>query len=179
MEPGNSTDHHVARRLTAVLAAVLAADVAGYSRLMAADEIGTLNRLKSLRTDVIDPLVSRHRGEVVGSSGDSLLVAFASAIDAVTCAIAWQQACDKETDAESSDQQMLFRIGIHLGDVIPDGGTIYGDGVNIAARLEKIAQPSGLVVSRAIRDQVEGRLRLSFIDLGPQKLKNIARPVEA
>jgi len=95
---------------------------------MAADEIGTLNRLKSLRTDVIDPLVSRHRGEVVGSSGDSLLVAFASAIDAVTCAIAWQQACDKETDAESSDQQMLFRIGIHLGDVIPDGGTIYGAG---------------------------------------------------
>ena len=124
-------------------------------------------------------MVSRHRGDIVGSAGDSLLVAFASAIDAVNCAIAWQQACDKAAEAKSSEQRMLFRIGIHLGDIIPEGGTIYGDGVNIAARLEKLAKPGGVVVSRAIREQVEGRLQVAFSDLGQQELKNIARPVEA
>ena len=146
---------------------------------MAADEIGTLNHLKSLRADVIDPLVNRYRGDVVGSAGDSLLVAFASATDAVNCAIAWQQACGKAAEAKSHEQQMLFRIGIHLGDVIPEGGTIYGDGVNIAARLEKLAATGGLIISRAVREQIEGRLDLAFAELGPQALKNIARPVEA
>lgn len=172
---GNSADHDVARRLMAVLAA----DVVGYSRLMADDEIGALSQLKALRSTVVDPLVDRHRGEIVGSAGDSFLVAFASALDAVACAVAWQQASAKAAEAHPGDRQMLFRIGIHLGDVIPEGGTIYGDGVNIAARLEKLAKPGGLVVSRAIREQVEGRLELTFTDLGRQELKNIARPVEA
>lgn len=172
---GNSADHDVARRLTAVLAA----DVVGYSRLMADDEVGALNQLKSLRGTVIDPLVTRHRGEIVGSAGDSFLIAFTSAVDSVSCALAWQRACAEASEALVAGQRMLFRIGIHLGDVIPEGGTIYGDGVNIAARLEKLAQPGGLVVSRAIRDQVEGRLELAFIDLGRQELKNIPRPVEA
>jgi adenylate cyclase len=172
---GNSADHDVARRLTAVLAA----DVVGYSRLMAKNEVGALNQLKSLRGTVIDPLVTRHRGEIVGSAGDSFLIAFASAVDSVSCALAWQQACAEASEALVAGQRMLFRIGIHLCDVIPEGGTIYGDGVNIAARLEKLAQPGGLVVSRAIRDQVEGRLDLAFIDLGRQELKNIPRPVEA
>jgi len=165
----------VVRRLTAVLAA----DVAGYSRLMAEDEIGTLNCFRSLRSDIIDPLIGRHRGDIVGSAGDSVLVAFASAIDAVACALAWQQGCGDAAAGSPADRRMLFRIGIHLGDVISDAGTIHGDGVNIAARLEKLAQPGGLVVSRAIREQVEGRLELAFADLGPQELKNIARPVEA
>jgi adenylate cyclase len=158
---------------------VLAADVAGYSRLMAADEVGALNQLRSLRGATVDPLVARHRGEVVGTAGDSFLVAFASAVDAVACAIAWQQACAEAADAQPADRRMLFRIGIHLGDVIPESGTIYGDGVNIAARLEKLAQPGGVVISRAIRDQVEGRLDLAFTELGRQDLKNIARPIEA
>jgi len=171
----STTESDVVRRLTAVLAA----DVAGYSRLMGADETGTLGRLKSLRTTVIDPLVGRHRGTIVGSAGDSFLVAFASATDAVVCALAWQQGCDQAAQAEPAERRMLFRIGIHLGDVIPEGETIYGDGVNIAARLEKLAQPGGLVISRAIRDQVEARLNLAFTDLGRQELKNIARPVEA
>lgn len=170
-----STDHDVPRRLTAVLAA----DVVGYSRLMANDEVGTLKQLKSLRGTALDPLIARHRGEIVGSAGDSFLLAFTSAIDAVACAIGWQQACAKAAETLQADQQMLFRIGIHLGDVIPEAGTIYGDGVNIAARLEKLAEPGGLVVSRAVRDQVEGRLDLVFVDLGRQELKNIARPVEA
>jgi adenylate cyclase len=161
------------------LTAVLAADVVGYSRLMADDEIGALNQLKSLRGTVIDPLVTRHRGEIVGSAGDSFLVAFASAVDAVTCGLAWQQACAEAAEALVAGQRMLFRIGIHLGDVIPEAGTIYGDGVNIAARLEKLAQPGGVVISRAIRDQVEGRLNLAFTDLGRQELKNIPRAVEA
>jgi TolB-like protein/class 3 adenylate cyclase/cytochrome c-type biogenesis protein CcmH/NrfG len=173
--PEGSSDHSVARRLTAVLAA----DVVGYSRLMAADEVGALNQLKLLRGTVVGPLVARYRGEIVGSAGDSFLVAFSSAVDAVTCAIAWQKACTEAANNQPVDQQMLFRIGIHLGDVIPESGTIYGDGVNIAARLEKLAQPGGLVVSRAIRDQVEGRLDLAFTELGRQELKNIARPIEA
>jgi len=175
MRIGSPTDRDVIRRLTAVLAA----DIAGYSRLMAGDEVGTLDRLKSLRATVIDPLVSRHHGEVVGSAGDSLLVAFGSAIDAVACALAWQEACEKAVEPDLAEQRMLFRIGLHLGDVIPEEGTIYGDGVNIAARLEKLAEPGGVTISRAIREQIEGRFDLSFVDLGRQELKNIPRPVEA
>jgi TolB-like protein/cytochrome c-type biogenesis protein CcmH/NrfG len=146
---------------------------------MAEDEVGALNQLKSLRGTVIDPLVARHRGEIVGTAGDSFLVAFVSAVDAVACAIVWQNACAEAAEPQQAGQRMLFRIGIHLGDVIPEGGTIYGDGVNIAARLEKLAEPGGLVVSRAIREQVEGRLSLAFVELGRLELKNIARPVEA
>lgn len=174
-EAGSFAEHDIARRLMAVLAA----DVVGYSRLMASDEIATLNQLKSLRNTVVDPLVARHRGEIVGTAGDSFLVAFASAVDAVSCAVAWQKACVELAGSKQASQEMLFRIGIHLGDVIPEDGTIYGDGVNIAARLEKLAQPAGIVVSRAIRDQVEDRLDIAFTDLGQQELKNIARPVEA
>ena len=165
--------------LSVGLTAVLAADVTGYSRLMAANEVDTLNRLRSLRADIIEPLIMRHRGEIVGSAGDSFFVAFASAVDAINCGIAWQQGCAKSAANVPDDRQMLFRIGIHLGDVIPEGGTIYGDGVNIAARLEKLAKPGGIVVSRAVRDQVETRLDITFTDLGPQDLKNIPRPVEA
>ncbi len=175
MRPEETGEQDVIRRLTAVLAA----DVAGYSKLMAEDEIGALNHLRSLRTNVIEPLVGRHRGSIVGTAGDSLLVSFSSAIDAVACAVAWQQACNSAAEAEPVDRRMLFRIGIHLGDVIPENGTIYGDGVNIAARLEKLAQPGGLVVSRAIREQVEERVAVTFTKLGLQELKNIPRPVEA
>ena len=170
----SSSGSDVIRRLTAVLAA----DVAGYSRLMAADEVDTLNRLRSLRTGLIEPLINRHRGQVVGSAGDSFLVAFASATDAVACAIAWQQDCARAAAAESSERQMLFRIGVHLGDVIPDQGTIYGDGVNIAARLEQLGKPGGVVVSRAVRDQIPDKPGLDFTALGPQQLKNIARPID-
>ncbi len=175
MVSGGTKEQDVVRRLTAVLAA----DVVGYAKLMAEDEIGALNRLRSLRTDVIEPLVGRHRGNIVGSAGDSLLVAFSSAVDAVACAVAWQQGCKNAAEVEPADRRMHFRIGIHLGDVIPESGTIYGDGVNIAARLEKLAQPGGLVVSRSIREQVEGRVAVTFTQLGPQELKNISRPVEA
>src|SRR5437773_8898177 len=166
MESGGLT--RVERRL----AAILAADVAGYSRLIEADEEGTLSRLKSLRAEIIDPKIAGHHGRIVKTTGDGLLVEFASVVDAMRCAIEWQAAMPKRAEAG-----IQFRIGVNLGDVIIDGDDIHGDGVNIAARLEAIAEPGGICVSRVVRDQVRDRLDLAFEDLGEQNLKNIARPV--
>ncbi|MSP83714.1 MAG: hypothetical protein EXQ94_12545 [Alphaproteobacteria bacterium] len=161
------------------LAAILAADVVGYSRLMAADESGTLARFKLLRSDHVEPALRRHGSRVVGEAGDSLLVEFGAASDAVTCAVE-VQAKLAELNAElPDDRRMRFRMGVNLGEVIVDGATIHGDGVNIAARLEKLAEPGGLVISGTVHDHVKGRVAVRFEDLGNQTLHNIAEPVRA
>src|SRR6266404_557994 len=157
------------------LAAILAADVAGYSRLMGADEEGTLARLKALRAELIDPSITEHNGRIVKTTGDGLLVEFASVVDAMRCAIQWQSAmADRPQPAET---RIDFRIGVNLGDVIIDGDDIFGDGVNIAARLEVLAEPGGICVNRVVRDQVRDKLDVAFGDMGEQQFKNIARPV--
>jgi len=161
------------------LAAILAADVAGYSRLMAADEAGTLARFKLLRADHVEPAVRRHNGRVVGEAGDSLLVEFATASEAVTCALEVQGKLATLNAELTEDRRMQFRMGVNLGEVIVDGATIHGDGVNVAARLEKLAQPGGIVVSHAVREQAKGRVACAFEDLGEMTLHNIAEPVRA
>jgi adenylate cyclase len=161
------------------LAAILAADVAGYSRLMSADESGTLARLKTLRTEVIDPAISQFHGRIVGSAGDSLLIEFASAVSAVQCAVEIQAGLAERNAALPEDKRMFFRIGANLGDVIPGDGTIYGDGVNIAARLEKLAEPGNICIGRNIYDQVKNKLALSYDNLGEQRFHNIPEPVHA
>ena len=159
------------------LAAILAADVAGYSRLMGADEEGTLERLKAHRRELIDPKIKEHYGRIVKATGDGLLVEFASVVDAVRCAVEIQRAmADRNADVPE-DKRVIFRIGVNLGDVIIDGDDIYGDGVNIAARLESLAEPGGLCVSRAVRNQIRDKLPYQFADMGEQSVKNIARPV--
>src|SRR5271155_410102 len=132
------------------LAAILAADVAGYSRLVGADEEGTLERLKALRRDLIEPTIAEHHGRIVKTTGDGLLVEFASIVDAMRCATAWQAAMGDRNTAEPGDSRIEFRIGVNLGDIIIDGDDIYGDGVNIAARLEAMAKPGGICVSRTV-----------------------------
>jgi adenylate cyclase len=166
------TGERVERRLTAVLAA----DVAGYSRLMGADEVGTLEALKNIKRDVVEPAVSEHKGRIVKTTGDGMLVEFASAVDAVTCAMVVQ---DKMT-ARNRDAatRIDFRIGINVGDIIIDAGDIFGDGVNVASRLEGLADPGGICLSRAAYDQVRDKVSVDFVDLGEQPLKNIARPVQ-
>jgi TolB-like protein len=161
------------------LAAILAADMAGYSRLMAVDELGTLSRLKYLRGKVIDPKVVQFNGQIVGSAGDSLLVEFASAVDAMQCAVEIQQSLAAENADLPTEQRMAFRMGVNLGDVIVEGGTIYGDGVNIAARLEKLAEPGGICVGRSVYDQVKGKLAYVYRDIGDQRVHNIPEPVGA
>jgi adenylate cyclase len=157
------------------LAAILAADVAGYSRLMGADEEGTLARLKALRAELIDPAIAGHRGRIVKTTGDGLLVEFASVVDAMRCAVAWQSAmADRVQPAET---RIEFRIGVNLGDVIIDADDIFGDGVNIAARLEAMAEPGGICISRTVLTQTRGKLDFPVADLGDQALKNIAQPV--
>jgi len=160
------------------LAAILSADVEGFSRLMEADEAGTLALLTASRA-VIDAEVARHEGRVAGQAGDSVLAEFASAVQAVACAVAVQQALGARNAALPPARRMAYRIGVNLGDVVPEGGTIYGDGVNIAARLERLAEPGGIVVARSIHDQVKGKLPLAFAYLGEQQVKNIAEPVRA
>ena len=159
------------------LAAILAADVTGYSRLMGADEAGTLARLKALRRELIDPAVAEHKGRIVKTTGDGLLIEFPSVVEAVACAVAVQQGMAAHNDPVPQDQHVDFRIGINSGDVIVEDGDIHGDGVNIAARLEAIAEPGGICVSGIVHDQVQGRVDCAFDDLGEQQLKNIARPV--
>jgi TolB-like protein/tetratricopeptide (TPR) repeat protein len=159
------------------LAAILAADVVGYSRLMGEDETGTLARLKVCRRDLIDPAIAKFHGRIVKLMGDGVLVEFASAVDAVECAAAIQRAMATR-DAETDDARRIrFRIGVNLGDVIVDGDDIYGDGVNIAARLEAMAEPGGIYVSATVHDHVLGKLALPFDDLGEHTLKNIAKPI--
>ena len=160
------------------LAAILAADVAGYSRLMGADEDGTLVQLKDHRTQVWDQALARHRGRIANTAGDSILAEFSSALDAVACALAIQKETRERNAAVSPERRVEFRIGINLGEVIADGNDILGDGVNVAARLEGIADRGGICISRQVLDQVEGKLALNYRELGRQNLKNIARPVE-
>ena len=157
------------------LAAILAADVAGYSRLMGADEEGTLARLKALRAELIDPAIAEHHGRIVKTTGDGLLVEFASVVDAMRCAIEWQAAMADRT--QPAETRIEFRIGVNLGDVIIDGDDIFGDGVNIAARLEAMAEPGGICISRTVLTQTRGKLDFPVEDLGDQALKNIAQPI--
>jgi TolB-like protein/class 3 adenylate cyclase len=159
------------------LAAILAADVAGYSRLMGADEEGTLVRLKAHRRELIDPKIAEHRGRIVKTTGDGLLVEFASVVDAVRCAVAVQQAMPERNTGVAADDRIELRIGINLGDVIVEGDDLYGDGVNIAARIEALANAGGVFVSNTVHDHVRDRLPFAFEDLGEQQVKNIARPV--
>ena len=159
------------------LAAILVADVAGYSRLMEADEGGTLSALKAIRRELGDPKVKEHRGRIVKTTGDGLLIEFASVIDAVRCAIEVQRAMAERNTGVPEERRIEFRIGINLGDIILDDEDIYGDGVNIAARLEALAEQGGICVSPVVYDQVRDKLDLAFEDLGEQQVKNIARPV--
>jgi adenylate cyclase len=161
------------RRLTAILAA----DVAGYSRLMGADEEGTLAALKTIWRDLSNPQIKEHHGRIVKTTGDGLLVEFASIVDAVRCAVQIQNAMAARNANIPADKRIEFRIGINLGDIIRYRGDIFGDGVNIAARLEALAEPGGICVSSAAHDQVRDKLDSAFDDLGEQQVKNIARPV--
>jgi adenylate cyclase len=165
------------RREQRRLAAILAADVVGYSRLVGVDEEGTLDRLRVLRREVVDPMIKEHRGRIVRITGDGLLVEFASVVDAVRCAVDTQREMALRNAEVPLDQRIEFRIGINLGDIINDGEDIYGDGVNVAARLEALAPPGGICVSRVVRDQVRDKLNFAFDDRGEQQVKNIARPV--
>lgn len=167
------TGERVERRL----AAVLAADVAGYSRLMGLDEEGTLARLKAIRKASVDPAIASHRGRIVKTTGDGMLVEFASAVDAVRSAVEVQRSVIDQNAAVPTDQRIEFRIGIHVGDIIFDDNDIFGDGVNIAARLEGIAEPSGVCISDDAYRQVRGKVDVDCDDLGPQTLKNIAEPM--
>jgi class 3 adenylate cyclase len=164
---------HVERKL----AAILAADVVGYSRLMGLDEEGTLERLKGHRRALFDPKIIEHRGRIVKTTGDGLLVEFASVVDAVRCAVDVQRGMAERNTDIGPDQRIDFRIGINVGDIIIDGDDIYGDGVNVAARLEALAEPGGIYVSRVVRDQVRDKLDFGFEDMGAKSVKNIARPV--
>jgi adenylate cyclase len=159
------------------LAAILAADVAGYSRLMEADEEGTHQRLQAHFRQLVDPKIAEHRGRIVKNTGDGLLAEFPSVVDAVRCAAEVQRGMlDREPDVPD-DRRIRFRIGVNLGDVIAEGGDIFGDGVNVAARLEALAAPGGICVSRTVHEQIRSKLHYSFADLGEQNVKNIALPV--
>src|SRR5436309_8486126 len=158
------------------LVAILSADVQGYSRLMGEDEVGTLRRLTAYR-EVTDALIQHHRGRIVGTAGDSILAEFASAVEAVQCAAAIQQALKTKNTDLPAERRMEFRIGINVGDVIVEGPQIYGDGVNIAARLEALAEGGGICLSGTVYDQIENKLALGYEYLGEQTVKNIAKPV--
>jgi adenylate cyclase len=155
----------------------MAADVVGYSRLMGADEEGTLAALKVIRRELGDPKIAEHRGRIVKTTGDGLLVEFASVVDAVRCAVEMQQGMAERNAGVPADERIEFRFGIHQGDIIIDDGDIFGDGVNLAARLEGLAEPSGICVTRVVRDEIRDKLELAFNDMGEQSLKNIARPI--
>ncbi|MGC2203035.1 MAG: adenylate/guanylate cyclase domain-containing protein [Stellaceae bacterium] len=167
------------KRFERRLAAIMAADVVSYSRLMGADEIGTLRTLQAHRRELIDPTIAAHRGRIVKTTGDGLLVEFPSAVEAVACAIAVQRGVALRNAGVTEDKRLTFRIGINVGDIISEAGDIFGDGVNVAARLEGLCEPGGLCVSRTARDQVRDKLAVTFDDLGEQQVKNIARPVRA
>ncbi len=169
-----------APRVDRRLAAIMAADVVGYSRLMERDEDRTLERLKAHRKEFLEPLIAEHHGRVVKLMGDGALVEFASVVDAVACAVAIQQGMAEREAAVSEDERLRFRIGVNQGDIIHEAdGDIYGDGVNIAARLEGLAEPGGICVSGKVREELRKRLELAFAPMGQQRVKNIAEPVEA
>jgi adenylate cyclase len=165
--------HDAERKLTAIVAM----DMVGYSRLMEADEVGTLARLKTHRLELIDPAISKNKGRIVKTTGDGMLVDFESVADAIQCAVEIQHRMARRNSDVPPARWIQFRVGINLGDVIIDGDDIFGDGVNIAARLQEVAEPGGICVTAAVRDQVGDRLALEFDDLGEQSLKNIGRPI--
>jgi adenylate cyclase len=166
-----------AHRVERKLSAIFAADVEGYSRLMGRDEVGTLQTLTAYRV-IVDRLIAAHRGRIFNTAGDSLVADFGSAVDAVQCAVTVQEAITKENSSRPADEQMRFRVGIHVGDIIVQGDNLFGDGVNIAARLEALAEPGGICVSGTVRDQIGTKLPLAFTDLGEQQVKNIAQPIK-
>jgi TolB-like protein/class 3 adenylate cyclase len=159
------------------LAAIMAGDIAGYSRLMGADEEGTLRQLKTHRKELVDPKITEHRGRIVKTTGDGMLVEFVSVVDAVRCAVEIQRGMAERNADVPTQKRIQFRIGINVGDIISDETDIYGDGVNVAARLEGLAEPGGICVSRIVHDQVRDKLSFSFEDMGEQSVKNIARPI--
>jgi len=166
-------DDRVDRRL----AAIFAADIAGYSRLMASDEEGTLRQLKAYRKELVDTKITEHRGRIVKTTGDGALVEFVSVVDAVRCAVDIQRGMAERNTNVPADKRIQFRIGINVGDIIIDGDDIFGDGVNVAARLEALADPGGIMVSSVVHDQVRDKLSFGFEDMGEQTVKNIARPI--
>src|ERR1700736_178641 len=170
----NSGRERVERRL----AAILAADVAGYSRLMGEDEEGTHAALTSLRREVSDPKSAEHRGRIIKSTGDGFLVEFASVVDAVRCAVEMQREMAERNADIPAERRIEFRIRINLGDIVAEDHDIFGDGVNIAARLEALADPGGICISRVVRDQIRDKLPYAFEDRGEQQVKNIARPLQ-
>ena len=161
------------------LAAILSADVVGFSRLMGTDESDTLAQLKGHRGELIDPEIATHRGRIVNTAGDSVLAEFASVVDAVQCAVSIQRAIQDRNQGIAEDRRLTLRIGISLGDVIADGDDIFGDGVNVAARLQALAEPGTVCISRSTRDQIRDKLTFTLEDLGEHSVKNIARPVRA
>jgi len=164
-------------KVTRRLAAILAADMVGYSRLMGADEVGTIARQKALHSEAIDPIIAEHGGRIVKTTGDGLLVEFPSVVDAVACAVAMQTNLDGRNADQPEEWRMRYRIGINLGDIVIEGDDIFGDGVNIAARLEGLAEAGGICISGDVFRQVRNKLDLAFEDLGEQRVKNIAEPV--
>src|SRR5215475_7046638 len=162
-----------ARRLTAILAA----DIAGYSRLIGSDEAGTLGRLRAIRAELIDPAIATHHGRLVKTMGDGLLVEFGSVIDGLRCATEIQAGMAERNARVPQDERIEFRIGLNVGDVVVEDGDIFGDGVNVASRLEGLAVPGGICVSARVQEDAAGKLDLVFEDTGEQQLKNIARPV--
>jgi adenylate cyclase len=167
-----------AHRVERKLSAIFAADVEGYSRLMGRDEVGTLRTLTAYRV-IIDRLIASHRGRIFNTAGDSILADFASAVDAVQCAIAIQEAIAKANADRPAGEQMRFRIGVHVGDIIVQGDNLFGDAVNVAARLEALAEPGGICVSGSVQDHIGTKLPVGFIDLGEQQVKNISQPIKA
>lgn len=164
-------EEHTQRRLVAILVA----DIVGYSRLMQLDEAGTLAALKSRRSEILQPVVATHRGRIFKLMGDGVLVEFASAVDAVDCAVDLQERMAGANATIARDRWIVLRIGINLGDVIVEGGDLYGDGINVAARLEALAEPGGICISDDAHRQVRDKLNFAFEDIGEHHLKNIAR----
>ena len=165
-------------RLQRRLAAILSADVVGYSRLMGIDEAGTIAGLKAMRRDFFDPLITAHSGRTFKLMGDGALVEFASAVDAVTCAIEIQKQVQERNAGGPDDSRIQFRIGINVGDIIVEGDDIYGDGVNVAARIQALADPGGIYISRGAAEQVRDKVSIKIETGGEQTVKNIARPIE-
>ncbi len=159
------------------LAAILTADVVGYSRLMGEDEAGTLARLEGLKADILDSLIAQHRGRLVKLMGDGFLVEFASVVDALSCALAWQEAVEVRASQVPKERAIRFRIGVNLGDVLVKGDDVYGDGVNMAARLQEVAEPGSVLVSRTVFNHAKGKVTAAFEDLGEHRLKNFAEPI--
>ena len=159
------------------LAAILAADVAGYSRLIGADEGGTLQAFKTLRAELFDPTIAEHHGRLVKTTGDGFLIEFSSVVDALRCAIDVQAHMAERNSTVPTDSRIEFRVGINVGDVVVEDGDIFGDAVNVAVRLEGLAEPGGICISARVREDAAGKIELDFEDMGEKQLKNIVRPV--